>query len=241
VADTPETIEKKPSKALSVCIAVFFILAVIGLAYLFCRPMLEMAGDPEQFREYIWEKSPLSIVLFVFAIFMQVVSGVIPAGPFEVAAGYAFGVLWGTLIVDFAMTLGSVFVFAMVRKFGMRFASLFTSEEKMSSLKFLKYSPKRDLLAFLFFLIPGTPKDIFTYFMGFTDIKFIRWIFIAAVGRLPTILLTVLSGAAAGEQNYAEVAIAVGVMVAVFAAGSVFYGKWKKKNADEGDIKNHEG
>ena len=223
------TVERR--RGLAIFLLIVLCAGVVGLSYLFYRPMLKMAETPELFREYMWDKAPLSILLFMAAVFAQVVAAVIPGGPFEIAAGYAFGALWGTLITDFAMTLASLFVFLMVRKFGMKFATLFVSEEKINSLKFLKYSPRRDFIAFLFFLIPGTPKDIFTYFMGLTDMKVYRWIIIAFVGRLPAIYLSALSGSAAGDKNYTRVAVMFGVIIVLFVGGSIAYEVWRRKNA----------
>ena len=53
--------------------------------------------------------------------FLQVILAVIPGAPFEVAAGYLFGVIPGTLLCDSTMTIGSVLVFLMVRRFGVKF------------------------------------------------------------------------------------------------------------------------
>lgn len=69
---------------------------------------------------------------------LQVLLAVIPGGPFEIGAGYAFGVIRGTLICDFAMTTASVIIFLFVRRFGMKFVELFVSREKIESVKILK-------------------------------------------------------------------------------------------------------
>ena len=92
------------------------------------------------------------------------------------------------------------------------------------------HSSRRDLLAFIFFLIPGTPKDIFTYVMGFTDMKIPVWIFITFVGRFPAILLSAMSGDAIGEKKYTTFIIMIVLIVVVCIAGSIFYTVWKKKH-----------
>ena len=98
--------------------------------------MLEMSKDPAAFRAYIDEQGVKGYLMLMVAMFLQVVAAVIPGGPFEIAAGYAFGVWKGALIADVAMTLGSLFVFLMVRKFGTKFACLFVSKKKLDSVKF---------------------------------------------------------------------------------------------------------
>ena len=210
------------------CILIFAVVGVIS--YFICKPMLEMSKDPAAFRAYIDQQGIKGYLMLMAAMFLQVVAAVIPGGPFEIAAGYAFGVWKGALIADVAMTLGSLFVFLMVRKFGVKFACLFVSKEKLDSVKFFHNSARRDLLAFIFFLIPGTPKDIFTYVMGFTDMKVPMWIFITFVGRFPAIFLSAMSGDAIGEKDYTTFFIMIAIIVVVCIAGSIFYSVWKKKH-----------
>ena len=213
------------------CILIFAVVGVIS--YFICKPMLEMSKDPAAFRAYIDEQGIKGIAMLMAAMFLQVVAAIIPGGPFEIAAGYAFGVWKGALIADVAMTLGSLFVFLMVRRFGTKFACLFVSKEKLDSVKFFHSSARRDLLAFVFFLIPGTPKDIFTYVMGFTDMKIPMWIFITFVGRFPAILLSAMSGDAIGEKKYTTFIIMIILIVVVCIAGSIFYTIWKKKHDEK--------
>ncbi|MBR3081436.1 MAG: TVP38/TMEM64 family protein [Clostridiales bacterium] len=213
------------------CILIFAVVGVIS--YFICRPMLEMSKDPAAFRAYIDQQGIKGYAMLMAAMFLQVVAAIIPGGPFEIAAGYAFGVWKGALIADVAMTMGSLFVFLMVRKFGVRFACLFVSKEKLDSVKFFHNSARRDLLAFIFFLIPGTPKDIFTYVMGFTDMKIPMWIFITFVGRFPAIWLSAMSGDAIGEKNYTAFIIMIAIIVVVCIAGSIFYTLWKKKHDEK--------
>ncbi|MCR4688275.1 MAG: VTT domain-containing protein [Saccharofermentans sp.] len=221
----------KRKRILAILILVCISAVILGISYFICKPMLEMARDPQAFQHYMHEKKPWSILMFMCASFLQVVAAVIPGGPFELAAGYAFGILRGTIICDISMTTGSVFVFLMVRRFGMRFAELFVSKEKIESVKFLKQSNRRDLLTFLFFLIPGTPKDIFTYFVGFTDMKLSTWIFITFVGRFPAIFLSVVSGDAAGEKRYFMAIIVIAVIIVTAGIGYLFYNRYQKKHS----------
>lgn len=225
-------------KILATALLIIAIVMISFIAYKFCRPMLIMVKDPEAFRTYIWNRSPWSIIAFMAAIFLQVVVAIIPGGPFEIAAGYVFGVYAGAVIADLAMTMGSLFVFLMVRKFGMRFAELFVSREKIESVRFLKHSEKRDLIAFLFFLIPGTPKDLFTYVVGFTDMKLPVWIAITFVGRFPAIFLSAVGGNAVGNRNYMLFFTAIAITVVLFIFGTVFYSRWKSKHPGTKEDKN---
>lgn len=223
-----ETIRKRVF-AILLLVAIFSV--VIILSYLICRPMLEMAEHPAEFRAYMHDKKPWSVIMFMICMFLQVVAAVIPGGPFEVAAGYAFGTVMGSVIADIAMTIGSVFVFLMVRQFGMKFVELFVSKEKLDQVKFLKHSPKRDLITFILFLIPGTPKDIITYFIGFTDMKLPVWIAITFIGRFPAIFLSAVGGSALNNGNYIRLFIMGALIIVTFLVGSIGYYFWHMKHA----------
>lgn len=200
-------------RILLAALAVVFLLV---LGYFVGRPLVSFVSEPEQFRIWVESKGILGILAFMGMVILQVFLAIIPGGPFEVGAGYAFGVVKGTLICDAATTLASLMVFLFVRKFGMKFVELFVSREQIESVHLLKSSRKSESIVFLLFLIPGTPKDVLSYLVGLTDMKVSHWIFICAVGRLPAILLSALSGSALGSENY-------GIAVAVFAALIVLY------------------
>ena len=63
-----------------------------------------------------------SRLIFFFANFLQVVIAIIPGEPFELAAGYAFGALEGTIICMAAIYAASIFIFLLVKRFDVPFA-----------------------------------------------------------------------------------------------------------------------
>ena len=67
-----------------------------------------MVKDPDMFRNFVASKGIKGVLTFMVAMTLQVIAAVIPGGPFEIAAGYAFGAFYGALIADIAMTIGSV-------------------------------------------------------------------------------------------------------------------------------------
>ena len=143
---------------------------------------------------------------------------IIPGEPIELGAGYAFGIWKGSLICDFATTLASVLIFLLVRRFGVSFIELFVSREKLETVKFLNDNKKVESILFLLFLIPGTPKDLLSYFAGLTRIKLSHWIFICGVGRFPAIFLSCISGSALSAAQY-ELAVAAMILIVVCSVG----------------------
>lgn len=193
------------------------------LCYFIGRPLVQFVSEPEQFRLWVESKGFWGILAFMGMNILQVFLAIIPGGPFEVGAGYAFGIVKGTLICDLAMTIASILIFLFVRRFGMRFVELFVSREKIESVNVLKSSRRSESIIFLLFLIPGTPKDLLSYLVGLTDIKLSHWIFISAVGRLPAIFLSVLSGSALGEANYSKAVLLLIILIVLYVIGLIIY------------------
>lgn len=213
-------------------IAASAIALFLVLVYLIGRPMIDFVSEPEKFQEWVAGKGIVGVLSFMGMNTLQVMLAIIPGGPFEVVAGYAFGVIKGTIYCDLAMTFGSIITFLFARKFGMKFVQLFFSQEKIDSVKFLKASKRRDTLVFLFFLLPGTPKDLISYLVGLTDMKLSTWILINLVGRAPAILLSALSGSALGEARYGVFVALIAVILVLYVVGTLLY-RSKNKTANE--------
>lgn len=192
------------------------IAIIVGLTLALWTPLLNFIEAPDSLAVWIENAGIWGPIVFMLLNTLQVLLAVIPGGPFEVAAGALFGPWIGTLLCDIAMSIGGVITFLFVRKFGIKFIELFTTREKIESVKFLHSNKKSTTLLFLFFLLPGTPKDLMCYVVGLTDIKLSTWILINVVGRFPAILLSALGGSALGEQRY-------GIFIAVFAIILILY------------------
>lgn len=83
---------------------------------------------------------------------------VIPGEPLEIAAGYAFGAVEGTILCVLGTFLGGILVFLLVRRFGLRAVEIFFSPEKLQRLRFLHKERRLARWVFLIFFLPGTPK-----------------------------------------------------------------------------------
>lgn len=119
--------------------------------------------------------------------------------------------------------IGSWLIFLLVRRFGVKLVEAFFPREKIERFSFLTDPQKSETLAFILMLIPGTPKDFLSYFAGLTPLTMGRWLLIVAVGRIPSLITSTATGAAAGKQNYILTAVMVGVMVVLTVAGLIYY------------------
>lgn len=204
-------------------LAILAVIFICILGYFIGRPLVQFVSEPEKFQLWVEEKGILGVFAFIGMVIFQVLLAIIPGGPFEIGAGYAFGVVKGTLICDIAMTIASVIIFLFVKKFGLRFVELFVSKEKIESVNFLKSSKRSESIIFLFFLVPGTPKDLLSYLVGLTDMKLSHWIFICGVGRLPAIFLSALSGSALSSAKYHLAIILIAAIIVLYVVGIILY------------------
>lgn len=185
-------------------------LLAVAVFILFCGlvgryigvPMVQLAEDPQKFRDWVDSYGIWSRAIFVCMVVIQVLVAFIPGEPIELAAGYTFGVLEGTLLTMSGFLIGSWMIFLLVRKFGVKLVEVFFPEKKISELGFLKNPKKTALVAFTLMMIPGTPKDFLSYFAGLTSLSLKQWLLIVAVARIPSLLTSTIAGAAAGEENY---------------------------------------
>lgn len=211
---------KKKIYLFAIVVALIFIAAV---GYLVGKPMVEFVREPERFRAWVDSSGFASRVIFVGMVVFQLIIALIPGEPLEMGAGYAFGALEGTLLCIIGCVIGSALVFLFVRRFGVKLVEVFFPREKIRSLRFLQDSRRLNLLTFIVFFIPGTPKDLLSYFIGLTDMKLGTWLCITAVARIPSIVTSTVTGDALGLKDYQFALIAFGVTLALSLLGILVY------------------
>ena len=227
---TADTTSKGKKIAAIVSIAVFFIVIVL-LTIFVGGPIVKTLGDPAQLRVWVDERGVWGRVLFVGLMALQVVIAFIPGEPFELAAGYAFGAGWGTLLVWVGAMLGSTIVFLFVKKIGIKAVEVFFPREQIDSMKYLNDEKTLNATAFLLFLIPGTPKDLLTYVAGLTKIRLLPWIVLTSIARIPSIVTSTVSGNALGLEKYGLAIIVFGTTALVSGIGYLIYHRAQKKRA----------
>ncbi len=217
-------------KLIGIIVFILFSTFMLFITWFIGRPMIRFVEDPKLFQDWVDTYGLWGRLLFVGMVVLQVIIALIPGEPLEFGGGYAFGAVEGTVLTTLGILVGSLIVFGLVKKFGMSFVEIFFSEEKISNIKFLKKSRKRDILLFLLFVLPGTPKDILTYFLGLTDIKVSTLIFISVVGRFPSVVTSTISGGALGRESYILAITVYATTLFISAVGLLIYNKICKKN-----------
>ncbi len=205
-----------------VSLAVFLaFIAVISITV--GKPLVQMVSKPEQFRQWVYRQAAGGRLAFVGMMCLQVVVAVIPGEPLEIGAGYAFGAWEGMALCLAGAAVGSSLIYGFTRLLGVRMVEAFISREKMMSLRFLRDAKKRNLLVFVLFLIPGTPKDVLTYFIGLTPMRLGSFLVISTIARIPSVISSTLGGDALGLQDYTLAVLVFAVTAVLSIAGLVCY------------------
>lgn len=223
--------EKHHQKAVWICAVVIFLLFCGLVGWFVGVPMIRLAENPEAFRLWVDKYGIWGKLIFIGMVFIQVLIALIPGEPVELAAGYAFGFWEGTLLSMAGILLGSLVIFLLVRKFGVKLVEVFFSHKDIKQLNFLKNSKKTAVIAFLLMLIPGTPKDFLSYFAGLTKLKLCQWIMIVGIARLPSLVTSTATGAAAGEKNYILAGVMLVITALISIAGILYYRRISKQES----------
>jgi pyruvate/2-oxoglutarate dehydrogenase complex dihydrolipoamide dehydrogenase (E3) component/uncharacterized membrane protein YdjX (TVP38/TMEM64 family) len=146
----------------------------------------------------VYAANPLQTGILFFAIYVAVTGLSLPgAAVMTLAAGAIFGLLWGTLIVSFASTIGATLAFLAAR-FLLRDWVQARFGEK---LKPVNEGVTREGAFYLFALrlVPVFPFVAINLLMGLTPIRTATYFWVSQVGMLAGTLVYVYAGTQLGE------------------------------------------
>ncbi len=214
---------EKQKKTVSILAVLLFLFFFIAITVFLGKPLLSLFEDPEVFRAWVEEKGWGARFLFVGMVVLQVVVALIPGEPLEIAAGLAFGSVEGTILALCGIAIGSTLVFLFVRICGVKLVEVFFTMEKIRSLRFLQNTRRVDIVLFYLMLLPGTPKDLISYFVGLTEMKLGHWVLLTTVARIPSVITSTIGGDALVKENYLFAAIVFAVSIVISLLGIFIY------------------
>ena len=209
---------------LTVVSIVFTAATIIGIIL-----MREFFSDAEKIHRIIGDHYVLGAFIMISVSAVQVIVAFIPGELVEIASGYIFGTIPGTLLVLVGVTIGSVCAMLLSRKFGIKLVRTFYPNEDINSLPILRNKKERNILTFIIFLIPGTPKDMLTYVIGLTDMKIWQYLLLTTFARIPSIISSAAGGNAVGEAKFASSVFIFSLIAICSIIGVLIYKKIKAK------------
>jgi uncharacterized membrane protein YdjX (TVP38/TMEM64 family) len=230
-------------KKIKLSTIIYFALAAVFLAVMavltikFAPAVTRLVEDREEFGRFIDSYGSLSILVFMGFQVLQVVIAAIPGEFVQIAGGYIFGTLAGTLYSTAGILVGALIAFFTARLLGSRIINVLVPEKSIEKFRFIINNTKAEIVIFLIFLIPGLPKDILVYIAGLSPIRPLRFFILFLVARMPRLLGSSLIGATLQQENYVLSIAIFAVSCLLFLAGVLskdyIMGKLKTRSSKE--------
>jgi uncharacterized membrane protein YdjX (TVP38/TMEM64 family) len=218
----PVTSVDKAKLALSLSIlailtAVTTWLAISGHLQTYCRHALDLFENKEQLRAYLKTWGAWAPFAFVAIQGLQVVVSPIPGELTGLVGGFVFGTVLSVVYSTVGLTLGSAVAFLAARVVGQPLVNLVISQQTMEKFRYV--TQRRGTIATLvLFIIPGFPKDILSYLLGLSPMKFLTFLVVCGLGRIPGTVMLGFSGSAVYRESWLALKIFLGVCAVVFVA-----------------------
>lgn len=227
--------KKQNWKSILCMIAAMVCILIIAL-FIFIhygKPLAQLAQDPHVFRDWIAQYGALSACIMILCAMFKVIFPMLPGKLLEIAAGFCFGFWKGFLLIQIANALGTMVVWGLVHVFGTRIVYLFLNEEQVQTFRLWKDEQHFSTMVGITYLIPGTPKDAFTYALCLSPMPLWKMTAITTIARSFTVVAGVMSGDALGQANLMT---AIFVLAGFMGTSSLclwIYHHYRKKKGEE--------
>lgn len=221
---------------------IVFILIIALFIFLTLElvPMFQKISTPEG-REIVKEEvSNLGfkgLLMVVGLMFAQIFLPILPGEPVEVLGGMCFGPIGGLLVIMLGSFLSTLFIFFLVRKFGRNFIYSFVPKEKIDKIensKIFADTQRLNIILFILFFIPGTPKDLFVYLGGLLPVNPLKFLIISTVARFPSIISSTIVGNNLIDGNWGFIVMVYALSFGI--SGIIIYFFMRKRKDLKGVI-----
>ena len=210
------------SRKIKIIIIVVLIVLCLTLTLLLSPYFKYLASEDglNSFKNTIDETGVGGWLVFIAIQFVQVIIAFIPGEPVEILGGFLFGSVIGSLLCLVGSFLGTTAVYYLVKVIGKPLVGAFVNKKVIKKHDFLNNEKKLELVVFILFLIPGTPKDILTYIVPLTKIEPMKFFVLSTIARIPSVVSSVVAGASLGEEKY-MLSIIIFIITGIIGAGGI--------------------
>ena len=211
------------------------LLAVLFLAFVWpgLSGVQQILPEPDTIQHWIDAAGLFGPVLVVTLMTLAIVASPLPSAPIALAAGAAYGVTLGTILIVTGAELGALIAFLLARGLGRPFVERHLGERLGAGL--LGSQNMLTLLVFGSRLLPFVSFDMMSYAAGLSKLHLWRFALATLAGIIPTSFLLAHMGSAAmnGDGRAALwTALVLGAFTALSLCGVVWhdYRKGNKRN-----------
>ncbi len=206
-----------------------FLLFCLFSYIFFGNELIKLVSNPEGFRSFLDKFGMFDELFFILLRSAQTVVKFLPSEPFEIGAGYAWGTIVGAFYCLIGNIIGSLIIIILTRKLGEKILQTFVSSKSKSDMEVLKSNKSIYIIIFVFYLIPGTPKDGFTYLVPFLPVKILPFMILTTIARIPSVISSTICGSTLAEGEYIISALVFLITALVAVMGAMLYKQYMKK------------
>lgn len=188
------------------------LLVLMGIIVWVAWPTLSTLFEEDGI-ETIRNAGPMGVAMLLGLQLLQVIVAFIPGEVVQVAAGVMYGPWWGGLIVTIGACLASALVYSLVHWLGAPFVRDMVSDSFSEKFQQFEASGRLETIVFILFLIPGMPKDVFTYLVALTDMKIGPFLLITTIGRMPGIFLSTYAASSFADGDMTQSIVIFSILV----------------------------
>ncbi|MEE0845962.1 MAG: TVP38/TMEM64 family protein [Eggerthellaceae bacterium] len=198
-----------------------FLVIMALLVYLLWPYFHELfePGGLDRVIEDVRAAGPVGFVILLGLQFLQIVVAFIPGEVTQMAAGLLYGPWVGALVILVGCVLSSAFVYVVVKRLGAPFVQKMVPEKYLGKFRAFEESGKLNVIVFILFLIPGLPKDVFTYLVPLTDMPMRTFLILSNLGRIPGIVVSTYAADGLADGRVTESVIIFVALAAIAVVG----------------------
>jgi uncharacterized membrane protein YdjX (TVP38/TMEM64 family) len=197
---------------------IFIVVAVAGFI-VGGPPLMSFLADQERVRAWIEGFGVWGPLVLIGMIVVQTVLSISPISLLAIVGAYVFGFWQGVLYAFIGLAIGSALCMILGRRFGRPLVDRLIDPKSMAT--FDRFTEKRGpIFFFIIFVMPWVPDDLACYAIGLSHLSLKMMIPLAAIGRMPSVIVQCWLVA------YATVlppALIVGVIAGGVLAALAFY------------------
>ncbi len=180
-------------------------------------------NNEDSFREYIERFGVTAPLVFLTAQMLQIFLPLLPGELMEISAGYLFGAVQGTILCFLGIFIASAVVFWLVRRFGRAVLELYFDVDKIYETKLFSSEKRIKRVMFFLFFLPGTPKDLLTFFAPLSKVTLPEFLWISMIARIPSVISSTIGGHFLVEKEYLSAAVVFLITGVVSLVGIAVY------------------
>ena len=200
------TFLKKKIYILTIISVLLIITVIICHEEIFkiAEKSIDFFGSKKDIENFVKEQGIYAPIYMIAIQILQVILSPIPGSVITMISGALFGTIYGFLYSQIGQIIGSIMAFYISRLLLRNFIYKKISKKRLE--KFTKVnSGKALIVVFFFYSIPWFPNDLMSYALGLSPVRFLPWLFVMSIGRIPNTLIVTLQGVGIWENDWITV------------------------------------